>query len=124
MNLEVGKKYVLSDGVVARCICVDRAIQNQLGAILLYTGKYETERTFCCKVDGSPHYDGIGTRSVVKEYKEPIKVRVFVWRGVRGGILSMSISDQKVISNPASYWGFTDASKVLSDTIIEVEDKA
>jgi hypothetical protein len=123
MNLEVGKKYVLSDGAVARCICVDRARQGGLGAILLYTGEDRSEYTVCCAPNGSSYY-GTSGRSVVKEYKEPIKVRVFVWRGSAGSLLSMAVANPSYLNNPISHWGFHVGKPLVSDTIIEVEDQS
>lgn len=122
MILEVGKSYVTSyNGVIARCICVDRAWKGAKAAMLLYTGSTGDEYTLHTHVDGTV----LTSRGpfVVKEYIPPVKVRVLLIKYESKPPYSSSVIEgsENFASTPEKM-GYTakHGYTVLSDTIVEV----
>lgn len=95
MKLEIGKRYVFSDGMVALLLCF---LEQQTHTLAVFKGRssrFNSEYTYNTKHDGSPTY--LGMVSVVKEYKEPIKVTTYhrLWHNkYTGGITASTRMSQ------------------------------
>lgn len=121
LKLEVGKTYVDNSGNKVRILEVGINYPNKdystVGVVTLTDGTQTTRSYTASGMCGSP--GGLG--SIKKEYVEPIKVRVWVYKHGEGKVRSFSAAQGRAHFAGSQARLFGPNVTMISDQIIEVE---